>query len=269
MDWRRPTAVAGTFYPRDENVLRDQLATFCGRNTSPEKATAIIAPHAGYVYSGEIAGSVYGRVQIPDCVVILCPNHSGLGPRVSLWTEGSWETPFGDVPIDLELAQALLTEFKETEGDQEAHLYEHAIEVHLPFLKWLNPNVRIVPIVLGALHLSRCQSMGDAIARVISRWEEPVLILASTDMSHYVSSEEASRKDASALKAIESVDPAQLYAAVVENEISMCGFVPTTVALQACRALGKSKGEVLRYGDSSLRSGDKSRVVAYASAQIL
>lgn len=264
----RKTAVAGTFYPKDPERLRDLVRDCLGPPApSRGRAKAVVAPHAGYIYSGRFAGQAYARVEIPNRVIVLCPNHTGRGPRVSLWPEGAWETPFGEVPIDEALADRLLSE---GEGmvtpDTAAHAQEHGIEVHLPFLLAINPGVRIVPIVVGPLTVESCQKMGAAVARAVGPEREPVLLVASTDMSHYVPATEAKAKDTLALAELERLDAEGLYRVASENDISMCGLMPTTSTLVAAKALGATRSRLVAYGHSGERTGDLKSVVAYASA---
>lgn len=264
----REPAVAGTFYPKDPEQLRRSVSECLGEPGPASPALAVIAPHAGYVYSGRFAGSAYRALEVPDRVVALCPNHTGLGARVSVWARGEWVTPLGRVPVDEALAGAILEEAKglATE-DTVAHLREHAIEVHLPFLLERNPRVRIAPIVVGPLSLDGCRRLGEAIARAVERaGAGRPLLLASTDMSHYIPAAEAQEKDALALDRIARLDPEGLYEVVSENEISMCGFLPTTCVLFASQKLGAQHAKIVAYGHSGEVTKDHDSVVAYASA---
>lgn len=269
--WKRPPAVAGRFYPEAEAPLRKLLADYLPKPAaSPLRTIAVFAPHAGFIYSGRIAGALYQQIEIPDRVILLCPNHTGRGKRISVWGKGSWVTPMGEVPVDEPIANALV----EASGgkaslDRLAHLAEHAIEVHLPFLLARNPRVRIVPITLGKMGLEDIEELGEAIAKVVAR--EPVgsvLVIASTDMTHFESAEVAKEADRSALDAVAQLDPKGLYNTVVENEISMCGFIPTTTALFTAKRLGARNSHLVSYGNSGETSGDFGNVVAYASGWI-
>jgi hypothetical protein len=198
----------------------------------PAPATVLIGPHAGYVYSGAILGRTYARVRVPEHVIIMCPNHTGIGARRSLWSGGPWTTPAGEVPIDEALAQRCCDEAG-LEPDLAAHRSEHAIEVHLPFIRASNPDARIVPIVLAGLDVAACRAVGEGLARAVRQTEGDVLIVASTDMSHYLPANEAEARDRLALARIEAMDPEGLHATVREHDISMCGYIPTTCALFA------------------------------------
>jgi MEMO1 family protein len=258
----RQAAVAGRFYPEDPKKLTAMLQEFHGTTPERKKQTAIIAPHAGYIYSGKIAGDIYRVTEIPDTVVLLCPNHTGRGAMISVWAKGEWECPLGNVAVDEDLASQLLEKINMTE-DQEAHEYEHAIEVHLPFLKYANPNVRIVPVVLGPLRVADCLKVGKVLAEL-----NPSLLIASTDMSHYIPAAAAKKQDQFALTEIENLQPAGLYRAVETHEISMCGFIPTVAVLEAAKRLGAAHSHLISYGHSGERTRDFSSVVAYAGLAI-
>ncbi len=264
----REPAVAGRFYPGDARELERDVQAMLGPATAAEPAIAVMVPHAGYVYSGAIAGETFARVRVPARAVVMCPNHTGLGSRRSLWGAGTWRLPGDDVPIDAELA-ALLSAEAGLVDDHRAHLREHAVEVELPFLRARRPDVSVVPVVLGGLSPSACREVGEGLARVIDAvGRRDVLIVASSDMSHYISAESARRLDAIALERIEALDPEGLYDVVTRFDISMCGFIPTTVALVAARALGATRAELVRYGHSGETSGDFDQVVGYAGIVI-
>jgi len=229
----------------------------------------VMVPHAGYVYSGATAGKVFGAIEVPNRVIVLCPNHTGRGARLSIWAKGKWDTPLGSVPIDEELAGAILTEDSRFTDDSEAHRNEHAIEVELPFLLAKNPDFLLTPIVVSHWQTHELLSFGHSIARAIQRVGEPVLIVASTDMSHFVSVEEAKAGDDRALAAVTSLDPQQLCDTVIGEGISMCGVMPTAVALAAATSLGASQSQVVDYTHSGLVTGNDSSVVAYAGAIII
>jgi MEMO1 family protein len=204
----------------------------------------------------------------PDTAIILCPNHTGMGSRISIWSEGSWETPLGDIAVDETIASSLLARLGE-KGDREAHLREHAIEVHLPFLKVLSRAIRIVPITLGRLSYDDCRRVGDALEGVVRDTKGGrILIVASTDMSHYISAEEARKKDWLALRAIEHRNSKELFEIVTSQQISMCGFIPTTCAMEASVALGAESAWVISYGHSGEVTGETDSVVGYAAVVI-
>jgi AmmeMemoRadiSam system protein B len=271
LDWRRFPAVAGRFYPESPAKLKTQLEEYLKDSPSEKlQPIAVFAPHAGYIYSGKIAGDIYKQIVPPQSAFVLCPNHSGKGPRISVWGRGQWETPLGSVPVDEELAnQFILSARGEARLDREAHLLEHAIEVQVPFLLAINPNIRIVPITLGPLRMDSVDVVAQALAETLKKIpDKKILIVASTDMSHFLSGDQAKACDEPALKAIERMDAAGLYQTVVEKDISMCGFIPTTAAMLAAKALGAKESKLVSYGNSGDASGDYRRVVAYAAGWI-
>jgi len=259
----RAPAVAGRFYPGDAAHLAEEVRRCLGPTFGDERALAVIAPHAGYVYSGSIAGEVFARVHVPEVAIVLCPNHTGLGVPDAIMTEGIWRIPGARVPIDEPIAREIAVAADLTE-DARAHLREHALEVMLPFLVARNPDVRIVPICLGPLPLSHCTRIGHAIASVMRRHPGEILLVASSDMSHYIPATVARARDALALARVEAVDPEGLYRTVEREGISMCGYVPATVALTAAFDLGAHEGRLVRYGNSGEVSGDYEQVVGYA-----
>ncbi|MBI5546731.1 MAG: AmmeMemoRadiSam system protein B [Deltaproteobacteria bacterium] len=265
----RSPAVAGRFYPSDAATLDREVRTHlcCASPTEPAPAIAVIAPHAGYVYSGAIAGAAYARVVVPRSAVVLCPNHTGMGSRRSLWPEGAWRLPGGALLVDEALAEEL-RQHAGLEPDALAHQHEHSLEVQLPFLQARNPEVAIVPICLSSLSLRECLQMGEQIAAAIAAFRDQVLLVASTDMTHFLSAREALRLDSMALEHVKALDAEGLYEVVETQGISMCGYLPTTVVLAAARALGARAAELVRYGHSGETSGDLERVVGYAGLVI-
>ncbi len=263
----REPAVAGRFYPGDHARLQQQVAQLMGPPVEPRPALALIGPHAGYVYSGAILGETYARAVVPPRVVLMCPNHTGRGVPRSLWPGGSWRLPTGEVPLDEGLLPALV-ERCGARLDREAHRNEHAIEVHLPFALARQPDLRIAALCLAGLSLEACRAVGEGLAAVVDDSEDPLLLVASTDMSHFLPAPEAAALDRLALDRVQALDPAGLYRTVREHEISMCGFIPTTVALFAACALGAREAELVRYGNSGDASGDHARVVGYAGVLV-
>lgn len=262
----RPPAVAGTFYEQQPDRLRERvLACLGSAPEARESAFGAIVPHAGYVYSGPVAGAVYSRVAIPSTVVILCPNHTGRGARTALDPSEGWGTPLGEVPLDRGLARRLLDLAPALEENRTAHAREHSLEVQLPFLQVLRPDVRLVPICLGAHDLEICRQVGEALA-LLWREEkgEPPLLLASSDMNHYESRTVGRPKDDRALARIEAVDPEGLFETVLGESISMCGVLPATSLLFAARAAGIGRARVVARRDSGDETGDDSSVVGYA-----
>lgn len=263
----RQPAVAGRFYPGRAEVLSAEVQSLLAAGGPAEDAIAVVAPHAGYMYSGGIAGLVYAAVRVPDAAIVLCPNHTGAGARVAMLSRGSFRTPLGAVPIHERLAALVAAHGGVTE-DARAHAGEHAIEVHLPFLQTRNRDVSFVPICLGGIDVEACLALGRGVAAAVQALGEPVLLVASTDMSHYVPANVAAELDRLALDRVEALDPAGLYRTVVAHDLSMCGFIPTTVVLEAARHLGATSARLVRYGNSGETSGDFDHVVGYAGLVI-
>ncbi len=256
--------MAGRFYPGNPAQLVTEVADLLAPGVSaPRRATVLVGPHAGWVYSGRIAGETYARVEVPEVAIVLCPNHTGLGARRALWPRGTWELPGDSVPVDEALA-ALLLARAGLEEDRAAHLREHSLEVHLPFLRARRPDVSIVPVCLGPLSAQECGDLGRALGRAVVESGRDVLVVASTDMSHYLAADEARALDQLALDAALRFDAPGLFDVVRSRDISMCGVVPTTVALHAAAVLGATRGELVRYGSSGDVTGDHDRVVGYA-----
>lgn len=264
----RTPAVSGQFYPDNPQILLQQLHSFMPEDAPATDAIGVVAPHAGYIYSGAIAGAVIGSVAVPDTVLILGPNHHGLGDRAAVYPDGTWHTPLGACGVDEALAQRLLESCPSLAPDVLAHRFEHSLEVQVPFLQVRNPNVRIVPICLGHLPLDQLVSIGRSVGQILLTMEDRPLLLASSDMSHYVSAEEAHRKDMLAIKRILDLDPEGLYQVVREERISMCGVLPVVVLLAAARELGARKAQLVRYGHSGEVTGDDTEVVGYAGIRI-
>ncbi|HTP51462.1 MAG TPA: AmmeMemoRadiSam system protein B [Anaeromyxobacteraceae bacterium] len=269
----RQPAVAGRFYPASPAALAEEVATLLAEKPSgratpepPLPALGMLAPHAGYMYSGAVAGATYARVDVPERAIVLCPNHTGMGERVALWPSGGWLTPLGRVPVDEEMVRDLRASGLAS-PDREAHRHEHSAEVQLPFLQLRRPEVAIAALCLGPLSLERCRELGTAIAAAARRHR--ALVLASSDMSHYLPARVAREKDQLALERLLALDPTGLYEVVRREDISMCGYVPATVMLFATKELGAREVELVRYGSSADATGDDSSVVGYAGAVVL
>jgi hypothetical protein len=260
----RQSAVAGAFYAGTRDRLHLQVEDLLPRTATPEKAIGAVVPHAGYMYSGRVAAAVYSRVEFPETFVILGPNHTGLGAGASIMTYGQWETPLGRVQIDQEIGKAILTNSSVLEEDHLAHLREHSIEVQLPFLQYSGRPFGFVPICLFSHEYATCQEVGQAVAKAVRESGKRVLVVASTDMSHYVSRDEAGAKDRKAIEAILALDPEGLHRVVRREGISMCGFHPTTAMLVAAKFLGGTHADLVMYSDSGEVTRDLDEVVAYA-----
>ena len=260
----RRAAVADLFYAGSARALRPQVKDLVPEGEEKTAAVGVVVPHAGYIYSGAVAGAVYARLDPPESCVVLGPNHTGLGAAAAIMISGTWETPLGEASIDTELARAILDRSRVLEEDDRAHRKEHAIEVQLPFLQVLFPDLPFVPISLMSYEYGACRDVGQAVAEAIQASGKRVLLIASTDMSHYISRELAERKDRMVIDAMLDLDPERLHATVLRERISMCGFHPTTAMLVAAKALRASRGELVRYATSGDVTKDYVSVVGYA-----
>lgn len=262
----RPAAVAGSFYPSDPDELRSVLGRLIFRDENPVAVIGMVAPHAGYVYSGGVAGKAYGFVRIPSRVIVLCPNHHGTGAPIAVSNAHGWETPLGIVPVDRELVDRLVSQDPGfIVGDDRAHAMEHSLEVHLPFLQYLRPDVSILPLSLGFGDVATATRLGGILARVVSSYEERPLVVASSDMTHYESADSARAKDQLAIERFCAFDPAGLIEVCRRHRITMCGVVPAAVMLETGRRLGARRAELIAYSTSGDVTGDWRQVVAYAA----
>ena len=265
----RNPAVAGQFYPGTARELDRMVRLYTRDAAEKTRAKGIVVPHAGYVYSGGVAGEVYSSVEIPERHIIFCPNHTGVGAKAAVMTRGSWRMPWGEVPIDEELADRLLAASPLLTEDASAHRGEHSLEVQLPFLRRFRETFRFVPVALGNLSLSDCRTLGEVVARVAGEETLPPLLIASSDMSHYEPDGVARKKDGQAIDRILALDPEGLFRVVRSERISMCGVIPATVVLFASLALGAGSARLIQYSTSGDVSGDRGQVVGYAGLALL
>ena len=272
----REAAVAGTFYAGTCERLKEQIE-WCYQHelgpgsipkvnsNGPRKIIALVVPHAGYVYSGPVAAHAYKELAndgIFDAAVILGPNHTGYGAAVSMWTRGAWKTPLGEVKVDEELADKLSGGV--IEADETAHLYEHSIEVQLPWLQHLYSKVSIVPITMLAQDIKTAEEVG----RAISKAGDNIIIIASSDFTHYEPHSIASEKDKSMIEAITNLDEEQLYKRRDLLNCTMCGYGAVAAAIIAAKEMKAKQATLLKYATSGDASGDFSRVVGYGSIVI-
>ncbi len=255
--------------------MRRDLAALVPTEGSPTQARGLVLPHAGYVYSGATAGATVGAATLAERVILVGPKHTGLGAALAINTSGQWETPLGPVPVDVQLAAAVQRAIPELVHDEAAFAREHSLEVELPFLKWRQPALRLVPIALaGGLPVEACLRMGQALARVIEAFPHPVTLVASTDMHHQGMDDlppgstcqaEVQRKSGAALERLEAMDPGGLLRLCRRQHITMCGVQPTAIVMEACKALGAAVPERVAVTDSyAVRPGDGRYVVGYA-----
>lgn len=263
----REPAVAGMFYEKDAIALKKHLGKYITEKPNKIKAKAIMVPHAGYMYSGNVAGEVYSSVEIPEIMILLGPNHTGAGVPISVMAEGSWRTPLGDVKINEALAADILKKARAAQKDTRAHVKEHSLEVQLPFLQTLRKNFTFVPIVFGDFNITNLSDTANAIVAAIKGRD--ILIVASTDLTHYEDADIAREKDSLILRAVENLDAEGMIKEVHEKEITMCGWMPTYVAIKAAKLLGAKEGRIIKYMNSGETSGDFSSVVGYGGAVMI
>jgi len=264
----RHPAVAGRFYPGQAEPLLADLRSYTTPAGEPIRALGCVVPHAGYMFSGHVAGAVYARIEVPQRCIVLCPNHTGLGRPLAIMSQGSWQTPLGEVKVDSSLATALCARFPLLSEDADAHRAEHAAEVQLPFLQVRRRDLSFVPIALGTGQFDLLTGLGQAIAEVVSDQEEPVLLVASSDMNHYESDKITRAKDHRAIERMLALDARGLYDVVMNEDISMCGFGPAVTMLTAAKVLGAQSAQLIKYATSGDVSGDRDMVVGYAGVVV-
>jgi len=275
MKIRRP-AVSGMFYAGTAGELEEQIG-WCykhelGPGTIPRvnskglrEIVAIVVPHAGYYYSGPVAAHAYKEVAddgVFDTAVILGPNHTGYGCPVSLWAGGDWSTPLGELEVNKKLAQRLLGDV--IEADETAHMHEHSIEVQLPWLQYLYGKVKIVPITMLAQDIETARIVGKSIGQA----GDNLIVIASSDLTHYEPHSVAMEKDSSVIEAIIALDEEELYGRCERLGCTMCGYGPVAAAIVASKEMKAQKASLLKYATSGDTSGDFSRVVGYGSIVI-
>ena len=267
---KRKAFVAGQFYPGSAGKLREAVAGFAVTGAELRRAIAVVSPHAGYMYSGPVAGAVFSTTLMPSVFVVLGPAHREIGPLFAVQERGSWETPLGETPVDEGLAGRILAGCPEARADERAHAFEHSLEVQLPFIQYFRPDAAIVPVCVSAeAGYASLEALGRAVAGAVRADGREALVVASTDMSHYVSRETARAMDGSAIDRVLALDARGLYETVRRKNISMCGFKPVAAALVAAKSLGARKGVLVRYGTSGDVTGDDREVVGYAGIKIL
>ncbi len=262
----RPPAVAGSFYPADLRELARQIDEFTSGGAAAPKiaARACVVPHAGYMYSGHVAGAVYASIEIPARCILLGPRHYPRGEPMAILTQGSFATPLGDAQIDAAMARELAYECPRLREDPVAHEREHSLEVQIPFLQRLAGEFQFVPVVLATDRYAVIEELGHAVARVVAAQKEPVLVIASSDMNHYESDAITHTKDERAIARILALDPRGLYNTVRGEQISMCGYAATAAMLVAMRDLGATAARLVRHATSGDINGDREHVVGYA-----
>jgi len=264
----RNPVVSGQFYPASPSQLRAMIETMVDEKAAKEDIIGLVSPHAGYTYSGPVAGAVISKVKFKDTFILLGPNHTGMGRPLSIMTQGTWKTPLGEAEIDSELAKKILATSRYLQEDSVAHGYEHSIEVQIPFLQYFKSDIKIVPIVLAYASGAIYKEIGKEIAMAVKELNKEVVIIASSDMTHYEPQESARKKDDAAISAIVHLDEDELLKRIDELNISMCGYAPTVALISAAKELGATQAELVKYQTSGDTTGDYSSVVGYAGIVI-
>ncbi|MCX7719865.1 MAG: AmmeMemoRadiSam system protein B [Dictyoglomus thermophilum] len=261
---KRLPAVAGYFYPATSRELLNMLSQFIKEVPNKVPLWGCIVPHAGYIYSGKVAGAVYSLMEVPDVAIIIGPNHNGLGYPSAIYSEGIWTTPLGDVEIDSVLSQKILQESDYLKEDALAHQPEHSLEVQVPFLQYINPNIKIVPITVVDYSYEVLKNLGYAISQAVRDYEYNTVIIASSDFSHYEPHEIAKQKDLYAIESILNLDEKEFIKRVVEKDISICGVGPIVITMIAVKLLGSKRAKLVEYQTSGNVTRDFDQVVGYA-----
>jgi len=262
----RKPAVSGQFYSGSTQRLKEDIAKLIDKGVHPQDVIGCILPHAGYIYSGKVAAKTVSCLNIKDNAVLIGPNHTGYGVPFSIMTEGRWQTPLGEIQINSDLAKSILNKSKYLNDDTDAHIYEHSLEVELPFLQYYKPDIKIVPIVVTEGEISIYKEIGESIALALKelKLENSTLIIASSDMTHYEPQKQAEKKDKEAIEAILGLNEDKLINTIKRLNISMCGYVAAAIMLIATKLLGAKSAELISYQTSGDITGDYSAVVGYA-----
>ena len=276
----RKPAVAGTFYPDNPELLKktieDCFKHKFGVGFIPELKDFdgtdypinVMVPHAGYIYSGPVASHSYCQIVqngFPEVFIILSPNHTGYGSEISVFNEGEWITPLGNVKIDEEFANSIINCSDVASADFDAHLFEHSIEVQLPFLQYFSNDFKIVPIVMGSQSFSASSNLAKAIFDSAQKLNKSYCVVASTDLSHFNNQEKANKVDGFVLEDIKHMNEFKLYEEVIQFNITMCGYGPVMTAIALSKMCDKHNCEILEYKTSGDVTGDLTSVVGYAS----
>lgn len=264
----REPAVAGQFYPGTKLSLEKMLSSLIDKKEKKMKAFGAVSPHAGYIYSGIVAGKVFSRLMPKELFIIIGPNHTGVGETFSVFREGLWKTPLGSVEVDKEFADYILDNSKLFKSDEAAHTYEHSIEVQLPFLQYVMSNFKILPLCIASLDIDELKGAAKDLTQAIKELKRDVTIIASSDMTHYEPQKIARTKDMQAISAILNMNEDELFEKVNNMNISMCGVAPTIITLNATKAIGAKEAELADYKTSGDTTGDYSSVVGYGGVII-
>jgi len=276
----RQPAVAGAFYPADPNKLKELIESSflddAGVGFIPELNSFdgseypinVMVPHAGYQYSGAIASHGYCEIVkngFPEVFIIISPNHTGFGSEISIFNEGEWITPLGNVEVDSEFADMIIESSDIASADFSAHIREHSIEVQLPFLQYFSTDFKIVPITMGTQTFVTSNDLANAIFDAANKLNKSYCVIASTDLSHFNNQEKANKVDSFVLEDIGEMNEFKLFEEVVQYNITMCGYGPVMTTISLSKRCGKSDSEILAYATSGDVTGDFTSVVGYAS----
>ncbi|MBI5681239.1 MAG: MEMO1 family protein [Methanobacterium sp.] len=274
----RKPAVAGIFYEENHDSLKKQIEWCFEHRLGPGKIPSVgtkreikglMVPHAGYIYSGPVAAHSYCKLAedgFPETFVILSPNHNGLGSAISTMIEGEWETPLGNVEIDTEFARELVEDAGIIDSDISAHIQEHSLEVQIPFLQYFSEDFKIVPISMWMQDIETSYDVGKSIKNVAETLQKDIVVIASSDMTHYQPQNIANQNDSYVLDAIKAMDEKLMIKRIMERNITMCGYGPVASTIIASKELGARESQILKYATSGDITGDLSAVVGYASA---
>ena len=262
----RLAAHSGTFYPSTPEEIRSMVEGLKAVKRAKSKVIGAMVPHAGYIYSGAVAKSVLANIEIPPTVVILCTCHMYAAGSFCIWPDGNWVTPLGAAKVDESLSEHLLSAVSALQADYQTHSREHSLEVIVPFIQIYSPESAIVPIAVAAQDADELLPFGDALAEALEGRD--VLVIASSDMTHFESAEAAREKDNLALERLLQLDPRGLIDTVRKNNISMCGAAPAAAMTEYAVKRGATRAELVHYANSGEATGDNSNVVAYAGVVI-
>jgi len=265
----RRAVVAGAFYEGERSRLENQLQNcFSGITREEDKGIlGAVVPHAGYMYSGRVAASVYAKLPMADIFVILGTNHQGIGSLVAVSKE-TWSTPLGDVEADEAFVDGLSKRIIDV--DETAHSYEHSIEVQLPFLQYLfGRKFHFVPLSIALTDEDTTREIGEDLANTIAKIEKKVVVLASSDFTHYEPDRIAREKDGYVIEAINELDVAKFYNRVYERNVTACGIAPIAAMMHAAKKLGATEGKLIKYATSADITGDHRAVVGYGGIIII
>ena len=262
----RLPAVSGRFYPSHPAELTAVIHRLIEIESNTQKVAvkACLLPHAGYVYSGTVAGAVFSRISLPRKILILGVRHFPRGEQAAILSSGVWRTPLGDAPIDESLARALRAACPLLREDDVAHSQEHSLEVQIPFLQVLAAGFSFVPVALGTVRFEDLVQVGEGVARLFAESREEILLLTTSDLNHYEDDATTRVKDRKAIERLLALDARGLYDTCRNEKISMCGLGPAVAMITALQILGAERAELVQYATSADVSGDTRAVVGYA-----